>query len=41
MGEGRKFLKKALGWKAYMMREKEERRKSISWREMKTKGNER
>ena len=26
MGEGGKALKKALGWKAYMMREKENRR---------------
>ena len=28
MGEGRKALKKAWGWKVYMLREKEERRES-------------
>ena len=32
MGEVRKALKKALGWRAYMMRDKEERRESISWK---------
>ena len=32
MGEGRKALKKVLGWKAYMMREKEEKKESISWK---------
>ena len=30
MGEGRKALKKAFGLRAYMMREKEERRGSLS-----------
>ena len=30
MGEGRKALKKAFGLRAYMMRENEERRESLS-----------
>ena len=29
MGEERKALKKALGWRDYMMREKEERKESM------------
>ena len=31
-GKDRKAFKKALAWKAYIMREKEERRKSLRWR---------
>ena len=33
MGEVRKALKKVLGLKAYMMREKEERMESLRWEE--------